>query len=79
MVARGLCEGTVNRLFTLLVAVWLKTGITLPKDMITAQCTALSDVLWPVPGHGEGTNMTQLYTEAETKVQILERQYAVTK
>lgn len=67
MVARGLWDVTTNRPFTLPVLTWSKTVIKLPKNITTAQCIALPNILWLTPLHGDSVNMAQLYKETEEK------------
>lgn len=63
MVAKRILDVTVNHLFVVLVATWTKSAVMLPWNMIIAWCAALSDVLWPLPAHGDGVNMPQRYQE----------------
>lgn len=66
MVARGLCNVTVDHPFTFSVAIWSKPGITLPNIIRDAHCTASSNSQWSLPANCNSVNMVQMYTEAET-------------
>lgn len=77
MMARGQCDISMNHFFTLLVANWTKTAITIPKYMIFAHCVAAPDVLCSRPVHGDSVNIFRLYKEAEITEENLERHYSV--
>lgn len=77
--ASTLRDVNANRQFTFLAANPSKSATTLPKKTIIAKCNALSEVLWPIPVHGDTLNMTQLYNGAATKAQKLETHYTMAK
>lgn len=61
MVVRGVREVVRKIPFTMLVANWSNVFITLPKNMLVAQCSILTDTFRPQPYEGDGINMTQVY------------------
>lgn len=79
MLARGPSNVSMNHAFTLLLANWSKTALSLPKHMLISHCVAVRDVLWPILLHGYSLNNTQLYREAEAKGQKRDRHIVAAK
>lgn len=79
IVAKYVCNVISNHTFALLVANRSKKVAPLPKSTIVAHCMASSGILSPVPTRSNSANMTQLYKEAKSEEQKLEKHFAVVK